>query len=84
MRVAGKLIFHSIMNKRIVPVENATMLGFRFFLLGSTLGLVTRDNVEKLPHEGVLGLLALAKLATFLVPVEDVNGVIGVKGKFHD
>lgn len=42
------------MKKGVVPVVDATMLGLRFFLLRSALGLVHRDGMQQLSHDYLL------------------------------
>lgn len=84
MRVTGRLIFYSIMKKSVVPVENTTVLGLRFFLLGSTLGLVHLDSMEELQHCDLLACPALAMLLAVLLRVEEVKSAIFIDSDFHD
>lgn len=84
MRVTGKLIFHFIIKKSVVPVENTTVLGLRFLLLGRTLGLVHIDGMDDLQHRDFLASLALGELLAFLLGAEEVKSAIFIDEDFHD
>lgn len=83
MIVAKNLIFRFIMKKGVVPVQNPTMVGIRFFLLRSTLGLVHRNGKEHL-SDCFLGREAATMLLAVSWHVEDKNTVFGLYGVFHD